>query len=370
MNFKQAPQPTTEIGVQQAYRLKSEGTPVFDVRPATEMALGCIEDARQLDAEDPAGALRAAACPQQQPVLIYCATGRRSAGAVQALQAAGYSNAVSITGGFHAWREAGLPCRWPDGFDHDSVERYARHLALPEVGLAGQAALGRAGVLIIGAGGLGSPAALYLAAAGIGRLGIVDDDVVERSNLQRQILHVDAAAGSAKTDSAHARIQALNPTVEVVCHAKRLGADNVETLLRGWDLVLDGADNLATKNLLNRACVEAGLPLVYGAVMGFDGQVSLFDPGSAPGRQPCYECLFPAAADGDEPPDCNTAGVLGVVPGLIGVMQAAEAIKWLLGIGETLAGRLLLIDTLRMQWRTVRARPDPACPVCSKLNRD
>jgi adenylyltransferase/sulfurtransferase len=242
----------------------------------------------------------------------------------------------------------------------DELRRYARHLSLPEFGLAGQERLARGSVLLVGAGGLGSPAALYLAAAGVGRIGIVDGDRVDASNLQRQVLHGSADIGRAKTDSAAARLHDLNPHVRVETFETTLTSANALQVLRGWDVVVDGSDNFPTRYLVNDACVLLGVPLVYGSVHRFEGQASLFHVGDAP----CYRCLFPEPPSPGTVPSCAEAGVLGVLPGLIGTIQATEAIKLLAGIGHTLAGRLLLVDALRMQMQTVVVKRDPACPAC------
>ncbi len=352
-----------EIEPADAYRLMTGGVPVFDVRPERERVLGGVRGAEPLDPEDPVASLAERGLGPGDQILVCCRSGNRSLNACGTLAAKGFVRAFSIAGGFNAWRDAGLPCAYPAGMDAGSVERYARHLVLPEVGVEGQARLKRARVLLIGAGGLGSPAALYLAAAGVGRLGVVDDDVVERSNLQRQVLHAEHTIGQPKTESAASSLAALNPDVEVRRHDARLDAGNAEAILAGWDVVVDGSDNLPTRYLTNETCVRLGIPLVYGAVMGFDGQLSVFHPASRPGAHPCYQCLFPEPPSGAVQ-DCNTAGVLGVLPGMVGVMQACETLKLLLEIGEPLLGRLLLVDAMNMRFRTIRAPADPACRVC------
>nr|CEH73502.1 Adenylyltransferase thiF [Xanthomonas citri pv. citri] len=249
--------------------------------------------------------------------------------------------------------------------EQDFLERYSRHLRLSQVGLEGQRRLARARVLLIGAGGLGSPAAFYLAAAGVGYLRIADDDVVDRSNLQRQILHTEDSVGTAKVDSAARRIAALNPRVDIEAVQTRVAADNVEALLQDVDVVVDGADNFPARYLLNDACVKFAKPLVYGAVQQFEGQVSVFDAGRHRGHAPCYRCLFPEPPPPEFAPSCAEAGVLGVLPGVIGLLQATEAIKLLLGIGDGLTGRLLSFDALAMRFRDIRLPPDPHCPVCA-----
>src|SRR5690606_33967663 len=249
--------------------------------------------------------------------------------------------------------------------DEDFHERYSRHLLLPEIGASGQRRLEAASVVVVGAGGLGSPAAFYLAAAGVGQLRLIDDDVVERSNLQRQILHTDADVGVAKVESAHTRLSALNPRVTVEPVAERLDSANVERLIAEADVVLDGGDNFPVRYLLNDACVHLGKPLVYGAVHRFEGQVSVFDAGRERGRVPCYRCLFPEPPPPEAAPNCSEAGVLGVLPGVVGMLQATEALKLLLHVGEPLTGRLLHFDALAMRFRETRLAADPECPVCA-----
>ncbi|MET1024456.1 MAG: molybdopterin-synthase adenylyltransferase MoeB [Pseudoxanthomonas sp.] len=302
-----------------------------------------------------------------RPIILICQVGGRSLAVAQALAAAGYHAVASVQGGTTRWIADGLPMVKPalDAERADYLERYSRHLRLPQVGEAGQQALRAARVLLVGAGGLGSPAAYYLAAAGVGTLRIVDDDAVDRSNLQRQILHVEAHIGVPKVTSAAIALTALNPGVQVEAIDARVSADNVARLLDGVDVVIDGADNFTTRYLLNDACVRQAKPLVYGAVQQFEGQVSVFDAGRHRGQAPCYRCLFPAPPPPGLAPDCAEAGVLGVLPGVIGLLQATEAIKLLLGIGQSLVGRLLTFDALAMQFHTLRLAPDPKCPVCA-----
>jgi molybdopterin/thiamine biosynthesis adenylyltransferase len=297
-------------------------------------------------------------------VLLICQGGARSLAAAQALVQAGYRSVASVAGGTSAWAAAGLPMSRPD-LDADFAERYSRHLRLPEVGLAGQQRLQQARVLLVGAGGLGSPAAFYLAAAGVGTLRLVDDDVVDRSNLQRQILHADDRIGMSKVASAAVAIGALNPRTRLEAIHERITSDNVERLLDAVDVVIDGADNFPVRYLLNDACVKLGKPLVYGAVHRFDGQLSVFDAGRRRGQAPCYRCLFPEPPPPEAAPNCSEAGVLGVLPGVVGLLQATEAIKVILGIGEPLIGRVLMFDALSMRLHETRLAPDPACPVCA-----
>lgn len=300
-------------------------------------------------------------------ILLICQSGRRSLAAAQALACHGYTDLASVEGGTTRWLAEGLPMVVPT-LDADTLDfnaRYSRHLLLPQVGVDGQRRLEAARVLLVGAGGLGSPVACYLAAAGVGRLRIADDDVVDLSNLQRQILHAQARIGLPKVESARQALVALNPRVQVEAVPERITADNVEWLLDGVDVVVDGADNFPARYLLNDACVKLGKPLVYGAVERFTGQASVFDAGRLRGQCPCYRCLFPEPPGPDEAPNCAEAGVLGVLPGVIGLLQATEALKLLLGIGEPLTGRLLHFDALTMRFRETRVRPDPDCPVCA-----
>ena len=298
---------------------------------------------------------------------MYCAGGTRSALAARTLAELGYAHVASLAGGFTRWTDAGLPTETPRaGLDAAQRERYRRHLTLPEVGEEGQARLLASRVLLLGAGGLGSPAALYLAAAGVGTLGVVDADVVDLSNLQRQVLHTTARRGEPKVQSARAAIEALNPDVKVVPFRERFTSDNALRILTGadgapaWDVVLDGGDNFPTRYLLNDACVLTGIPSVHGSVYRFEGQVTTF----VPREGPCYRCLYPAPPPPELAPSCAEAGVLGVLPGLVGLLQATEALKLLLGKGRALTGRLLQVDLLTTRFQELKLRRDPACPVC------
>ncbi|WP_294065970.1 molybdopterin-synthase adenylyltransferase MoeB [Silanimonas sp.] len=361
-----------EISVEEAARRVAAGARLVDVREPAEVALGA-----------PAGALHLPLSVLQddpsllpddgRPLLLLCAIGQRSRRAAAIVLAAGHGEVANVAGGFVAWRAAGLPLAaeplWP-GATADAAERYDRHLRLAGVGQEGQRRLAGSGVLLLGAGGLGSPAALYLAAAGVGHLRIVDDDVIERSNLQRQILHTEAGIGRPKVESARERLLALNPSVRVEAIRERLSAANVEALLHGVDVVLDGSDNFATRYLLNAACVRLGLPLVHAAVERFQGQVSVFvraAPGGA--KAPCYRCLHPEPPGPEAAPNCAEAGVLGVLPGLLGLVQATETLKLLLGLGEPLAGRLLLFDALGLRFREVALAADPDCATCGPQAR-
>lgn len=351
----------------QAHARQQAGAILVDTREAHERSTGMAAAALGVAGPDLESAPGEVIPCLDSKVLLICEVGARSLASARALAAAGYSNVGSVEGGTRRWRAEGLPMAEPqiDPDERDFNERYSRHLLLPEVGAAGQQRLGAARIVLVGAGGLGSPSAYYLAAAGIGQLDIADDDVVDRSNLQRQILHTEARIGMAKVESAAIALSALNPRLRVNPAAVRVTSDNVEALISEADVVLDGGDNFAVRYLLNDACVKLRKPLVYGAVHRFTGQVSVFDAGRHRGRYPCYRCLFPEPPSPEDAPNCSEAGVLGVLPGVIGMLQATEAIKLILGIGEPLRGRLLNFDAMRMRFRETRLSPDPACPVCS-----
>jgi molybdopterin/thiamine biosynthesis adenylyltransferase len=273
----------------------------------------------------------------------------------------GYTDVVSMAGGFNRWKDEGREWAVPRNLTPEQRNRYQRHLLLPEVGVDGQLKLLDAKVLLLGAGGLGSPAALYLAAAGVGTIGIVDMDVVDESNLQRQILHNMDRIGERKVDSAKKALTAINPDVNVVAHDVRLGADNVMDILAGYDIVVDGADNFPSRYLLNDASLKLGIPVVHGSIFRFEGQATVFKPYDGP----CYRCLIPEPPPADLAPSCAEAGVLGVLPGIIGSIQALEAIKIILDLGDSLSGRLLAYDSLEQSFRTFRVNRDPSCPACS-----
>ena len=337
------------------------GTLLLDVREADEIAQGTPEGAQAIGRGYLEMRIEQLAPERDRPLLLMCAVNTRSLLAADDLRQMGYRNLAVVDGGFNRWKDEGLPYILPDTPDADALQRYARQIVLPELGQAGQQRLGQARVLLIGAGGLGSPAALYLAAAGIGTLGLVDHDKVDRSNLHRQVLHRDDRVGMAKTESARRTLEALNPAIRIQAHELRLDSTNVENLFTGYDVVVDGSDNFPTRYLVNDACVKLGRPLVYGAVQGFEGQVSVF----AGDGQPCYRCLFPQPPAAEFAPNCNEAGVLGVVPGIIGLLQALEVIKLVTGIGEPLIGRLLLFDGWSTRLREVRLKADPECRYCA-----
>ena len=345
----------------------AEGAVFIDVREDHERARGQAAGARGVAKAQLLAEPDRHLADRDAPVVLICQMGGRSMDAARALEAAGYTRLASVEGGTQRWQDEGRPMVRPDMSAEtiDFNERYSRHLLLPEVGVEGQRRLEGSRVLMIGAGGLGSPAAFYLAAAGVGHLRIADDDVVDRSNLQRQILHTEARIGEPKVASAQATLGALNPRTQVEAVQARVTSDNIERLLDGVDVVLDGADNFPVRYLLNDACVKLGIPLVYGAVQRFEGQVSVFDAGRHRGELPCYRCLFPEPPPPEFAPNCVEAGVLGVLPGVIGLLQATEVVKLLLGIGDSLAGRLLQFDALSMRFRETRLRHDPDCAVCA-----
>ena len=352
----------TEVVPAEAWRRMQEGAVLVDVREEHEWAQGRPAGSLGLPRSHIEFQIERAVPDHDREVLLICAAGARSLLVADALERLGYRRLASVSGGFNRWRAEGLPVIEDDALDARARERYDRHLRLSEIGVDGQRRLLDSRVLLIGAGGLGSPAALYLAAAGIGRLGLVDDDRVERSNLQRQVLHTDAGIGEAKTRSALARLSALNPDIRIEPIDQRLTDDNAEPLIAGYDLVIDGADNFATRYLVNAACLRLGVPWIYGAVQRFQGQASVF----VPGQGPCYRCLFPEPPPPEFAPNCAEAGVLGVLPGVIGLIQATEAIKLLLGLGESLVGRVLSYDALAMRFTEIRLPRDPACPGCGQ----
>jgi sulfur-carrier protein adenylyltransferase/sulfurtransferase len=335
------------------------GTVVLDVREPDEYDQGALPGAVHIPRGHLESQVEARVPDHEAPVVIYCAGGIRSAFAAKTLQELGYQDVVSMAGGFGKWKDEGRPWRVPVTLTPDQRNRYQRHLLLPEVDVAGQAKLLDSRVLLLGAGGLGSPAALYLAAAGVGTLGIVDMDEVDASNLQRQILHNLDRVGERKVDSAKKTLVGLNPDVDVVTYDTRLAAENVMDLLAGYDVVIDGADNFPSRYLLNDASVKLGIPVVHGSIFRFEGMVTVFDPK----RGPNYRDMVPEPPPADLAPSCAEAGVLGVLPGIIGSLQALEAIKLLLDLGDPLIGRILAFDALEMSFRTYKLRVDPSNPV-------
>ena len=369
--------------------LLAEAVPVpllVDVRERDEWVEGHVPGAVHVPRGHLEARIEQVAPDRGHPLVLYCAGGARSAFAAKTLTELGYEHVSSLAGGFTDWKRNGGAVQYPQSLDAAKRQRYSRHLLIPEVGEEGQLKLLDSRVLLIGAGGLGSPAALYLAAAGVGRIGIVDDDRVDETNLQRQIAHSTHTLGEWKAESAKRTIEALNPDVEVIPYLERLSSENVDRILDdGWDVIVDGADNFPTRYLVNDAAVWHDIPLVHGSIYRFEGQVTVFKPraraegarglsrpgaGSSAGdassseRGPCYRCLFPQPPPPELAPSCAEGGVLGVLPGIVGSLQAAETLKLCLGIGESLAGRLLLFDALSTEFSEVTLRRDPDCPVC------
>ena len=341
----------------------SNGATVIDVREPEEWAAGHIPGAVHVPKSYLESRVEGAVPDRSGHVILYCASGNRSAWATRTMvEDLGYENVESMTGGFTLWKDRGYEVDVPRTLTAEQRERYSRHLLLPEVGAEGQQKLLDAKVLLLGAGGLGSPAALYLAAAGVGTLGIVDNDEVDLSNLQRQVIHSSERIGVPKVDSAEETINALNPDVKVEKYPVRLGPDNIVEIISGYDIVVDGLDNFPTRYLLNDASVRLGIPVVSAAILGFEGQLSVFKPYDGP----CYRCLFPVPPPAELAPSCGANGVLGVLPGTMGLLQATEVVKLILGEGDPLIGRLLMYDALSATVNEVKVRRDPGCPICSR----
>ena len=345
----------------EAQQRHAAGATLIDVREQVEWDAGHVAGALFIPQGVLLDRIEAAVPNRDEEIVLYCRSGARSGRMTAALQQVGYTNVVNMAGGILQWQADALPVEAPTGLTPAQQSRYSRHLLIPEVGTAGQVKLLESKVLLIGAGGLGSPAALYLAAAGVGTLGIVDFDVVEASNLQRQVIHSTERLGVKKVDSARQSIQALNPDVKVVAIDEMLLADNVDRLIAGYDVILDGTDTFETRYLLNDAAVAAGIPVAHASVFRFEGQLTTF----VPYEGPCYRCLYPTPPPPELAPGCSVAGVLGVVPGIMGLLQANEVLKVLLGIGDPLVGRLLLFDALDGSFSELRLSRDPQCPTCS-----
>jgi molybdopterin/thiamine biosynthesis adenylyltransferase/rhodanese-related sulfurtransferase len=345
-----------------ARELDGGGIVLVDTREPHEYEEAHIEGGRLV----PPGLLRdeiAAVVPDKsQRVLLYCRSGNRSGKAAEEMLDLGYENVANIGGGILEWQEQGLPVVTAAGLTAEQRMRYSRHTLIPEVGVDGQIKLLNSKVLLIGAGGLGSPAALYLAAAGVGTLGIVDDDLVDESNLQRQVIHNTERVGTPKTESARTTIESLNPDVNVVEHRTRLDGSNILEIIEGYDVLVDGADNFPTRYLLNDASVRLRKPVVSASILTFDGQISTF----VPFEGPCYRCLYPTPPPAELAPSCSENGVLGVMAGIMGLLQANEVIKLVIGVGEPLVGRLLLFEALSTTFTELKVRRDPDCPICGE----
>jgi len=343
--------------------LTSADPPVLiDVREPDEYEQGAIAEAIHIPRGFLESRIEATAPDHDQRIVLSCASGARSAFGAKVLAELGYTNVASLAGGFSGWKQAGNPWSEPKVLDAERRRRYSRHLVIPEVGEAGQLKLLSSKVLMIGAGGLGSPSALYLAAAGVGTIGIIDDDVVDASNLQRQVIHNMDRIGMPKAESARLTLTALNPDVEVIEYRERLSSSNIDRILAGYDVIVDGTDNFPTRYLLNDASLIHKIPVVHASIFRFEGQLTVFKPFEGP----CYRCLFPEPPPAELAPSCAEGGVLGVLPGIMGTLQATEALKQLLDIGDPLVGRLLLADALEMSFHEVQLRRDPNCAVCGE----
>jgi sulfur-carrier protein adenylyltransferase/sulfurtransferase len=336
---------------------------LVDVREQHEFEEGHIPGAVHVPRGHLESRIEGAAGDKSQPIVLYCASGNRSALAAHTLERLlGYQDVASMTGGITLWKDRGFDVETPRALTAEQKSRYSRHLLLPEIGLEGQLKLLDAKVLLLGAGGLGAPTALYLAAAGVGTLGVVDDDVVDLSNLQRQVIHANDRIGVPKVDSAEQTINSLNPDVKVVKYQTRLDASNIMEIVEGYDVIVDGVDNFPTRYLLNDATVRLKTPVVSASILGFDGQLSVF----APYEGPCYRCLYPTPPPAELAPSCGANGVLGVLPGTMGMLQATEVIKLITGAGDPLIGKLLLYEALGATFTELKVRRDPECPICSR----
>ena len=361
----QAKSAITEVDTAEAASRIERGVVVLDVREPDEYEQGALPNALHIPRGHLEAQIETKIVDKSAPVVVYCAGGVRSAFAAKTLAELGYTDVVSMAGGFGKWKDEGRAWRTPATLNAEQKIRYQRHLLLPEVGIEGQAKLLASKVLMLGAGGLGSPAALYLAAAGVGTIGIVDMDEVDASNLQRQILHNIDRVGDRKVDSAKKTLTMLNPDVNVVTYDTRLEASNIMEIIAGYDVIVDGADNFPSRYLLNDASVKLGIPVVHGSIFRFEGMVTVFDPKSGP----TYRDMVPEPPPAELAPSCAEAGVLGVLPGIVGSIQALETIKVLLGLGEGLIGRILAVDTTEMEFRTFKLRVDPN-NVVTYANRD
>lgn len=353
-----------EVDVQTAFRQAQAGSLLLDVRESDEVKSGSPKQAVRVAKGMLEMKITDLVSAGDQPIYVLCASGKRSLIAAYSLQQMGFTNVFSVRGGFTDWKKQELPFEMPHYLKEADVERYKRHLLIPEVGTEGQIRLLNSRVLVVGAGGIGSPVAWYLAAAGIGHLGLVDNDIVDATNLQRQILHTEDSVGTPKVDSAKKRLQALNSGITIRTYNERLRPDNVESILAGYDLVLDGTDNFTTRYLINDACVKLSIPNVHGSVYRFEGQVSTFWPAHSD-TAPCYRCLYESPAPADWSPSCAEVGVLGVLPGLVGMICATEAIKILLGAGDTLVGRILAINALDWDFTLYNINRNPTCRHCA-----
>jgi sulfur-carrier protein adenylyltransferase/sulfurtransferase len=349
-----------EVWPDEAARLAATGARIVDVREQDEWEQGHIPGAVHLAKSYIEQEIEAAIPDRSAPIVLYCAGGVRSLLAARELREMGYAEPISMAGGFQLWKSEGRAWTQPVVLTLEQKRRYSRHLLIPEVGAEGQAKLLQSRALFIGAGGLGATGLLYLAAAGVGTIGVVDFDTVDLSNLQRQVIHTTDRVGQKKTDSAAQAVHALNPDIDVIQYDEMLTEENVGRIIEGYDVILDGTDTFETRYTLNDAAVRAGIPVIHASVFRFEGQLTVFRPYAGP----CYRCLYPTPPPPELAPGCSVAGVLGVVPGTLGILQATEAIKVLLGIGDPLVGRLLIYDALDMSFQELKLRRDPHCPAC------
>jgi molybdopterin/thiamine biosynthesis adenylyltransferase/rhodanese-related sulfurtransferase len=364
--IKQVKQQIREVDPSEVHELVGDGVTLVDVRESEEVAAGKVPGAIHVPRGYLESRIEGALPDRDQRVVLYCASGVRSALAASTLQQLGYRDVSSMTGGITLWKDRGYDVEVPRTLTAEQRERYSRHFLLPEIGVEGQQKLLDAKVLLLGAGGLGAPTALYLAAAGVGTIGIVDDDDVDLSNLQRQVIHTTDRIGMPKVDSAEETMKAINPGVEVIKHRVRLAASNIVDIIEGYDVVVDGLDNFPSRYLLNDASVRLRIPVVSASILGFDGQLSVF----APYDGPCYRCLYPVPPPAELAPSCGANGVLGVLPGTMGLLQATEVIKLVVGVGEPLIGRLLLYEALGTHFTELKVHRDPDCPICSRDPED
>ena len=360
--IRQVKEQISEIDPAEVHGLLDEGVALLDVRETEEWDAGHLPGATHIPRGYLESRVDGAIPDRDQRLIVYCASGTRSALAAKTLSDLGYSDVASMTGGITLWKDRGYEVDQPRKLTAEQRERYSRHFLLPEIGQVGQEKLLDAKVLLLGAGGLGSPTALYLAAAGVGTIGIIDNDVVDLSNLQRQVIHTTDRVGVKKVDSAEESMKAINPDVNVVKYDFRLDASNIMDVIEGYDVIVDGLDNFPTRYLLNDASVRLQIPVVSASILGFDGQLTVFKPYDGP----CYRCLYPVPPPAELAPSCGANGVLGVLPGTMGLLQATEVIKLIVGIGEPLIGRLLLYEALGATFTELKVRRDPECPICSR----
>jgi molybdopterin/thiamine biosynthesis adenylyltransferase/rhodanese-related sulfurtransferase len=360
--IRQVKEQISEIDPSEVHGLLDEGVALLDVRETEEWDAGHLPGATHIPRGYLESRVDGAIPDRDQRVVVYCASGTRSALAAKTLADLGYGDVASMTGGITLWKDRGYEVDQPRKLTPEQRERYSRHFLLPEIGQVGQEKLLDAKVLLLGAGGLGSPTALYLAAAGVGTIGIIDNDVVDLSNLQRQAIHTTDRVGVKKVDSAEEAMKAINPGVNVVKYDFRLDASNIMDVIEGYDVIVDGLDNFPTRYLLNDASVRLQIPVVSASILGFDGQLTVFKPYDGP----CYRCLYPVPPPAELAPSCGANGVLGVLPGTMGLLQATEVVKLIVGIGEPLVGRLLLYEALGATFTELKVRRDPECPICSR----